>query len=434
MSQRRQFLDYFFRTLKNTDYALLKFIYSSTDELPETSDIDIAIHIQDRKEILNIILRGQNIAYTHVYEKSFVLFVSILFKDDSYLEIDLINRFDRKGIIYLEADELIDNAVTRKDGLKVASDNHNFEYIMLFYHCNGADVPLRYREYFSTFSFQQRTALFTYLTSRYKVTINTLDDLYRVRTRFARKIQTSIQQYDVNRQPLRFVNKLRYKQDAIRDIVYNRGITITFSGVDGAGKSTVLEKVNETLQKKYRQRTVVLRHRPELLPILSSLLHGRKKAEKRAKETLPRQGKNTGYISSLVRFLYYYTDYVLGQFYVYLRYTLRGYTVLYDRYYFDFIVDHRRSNMELPGWLTRLFYRLIFKPEVNIFLYADADVIRARKQELSSEDILTLTNGYRNLFEALSKKSRQQYIAINNINLEETLQHVMKACVKATIM
>jgi thymidylate kinase len=173
--------------------------------------------------------------------------------------------------------------------------------------------------------------------------------------------------------------------------MHQRGITVTFSGVDGAGKSTIIEEVRQTLQKKYRQKIVVLRHRPSLLPILSSVVHGKSEAEKRTREKLPRQGTNKSVVSSLFRFTYYYLDYLVGQYYIYFRYTLRGYTVLYDRYYFDFIIDSRRSNIVLPKGFMKWCYHFIFKPQVNVFLFASPEIIRSRKQELSQEDITSLT-------------------------------------------
>ena len=78
------------------------------------------------------------------------------------------------------------------------------------------------------------------------------------------------------------------------------------------------------------------------------------KAEFEAAQKLPRQVSNFGKFSSLLRFAYYFTDYLLGQFYIYLNYTLRGTVVLYDRYYFDFILDSRRSNINNPEILLRV--------------------------------------------------------------------------------
>ena len=222
--------------------------------------------------------------------------------------------------------------------------------------------------------------------------------------------------------------------DVIRDLIHNRGIIVTFSGVDGAGKSTILESVRQSLQMKYRQRVVVLRHRPSLLPILSSIRYGKQNAERKTTEVLPRQGKNNSKISSLFRFAYYYLDYLLGQFYIYFRYAFRGYTVLYDRYYFDFIIDSKRSNIVLPKSFLKLFYYFLFKPNVNVFLYAAPEIILSRKRELSSEDIQSLTAEYRELFDELSKGGKtKKYMVINNTDLNLTLDIVMKQCISAAL-
>ena len=264
--------------------------------------------------------------------------------------------------------------------------------------------------------------------------LNTLDELFITSERESKKIIQKIHEHSDNHKVLRSLNFLRYLTDVFRDMIHNRGIVVTFSGVDGAGKSTLLESVRDNLQMKYRQRVKVLRHRPSLLPILSSIHYGKKRAEIRTTNQLPRQGSNTSKLSSLIRFLYYYLDYLFGQFYIYFKYTLRGYIVLYDRYYFDFIIDSKRSNIVLPKSFLRLFYYFLFKPNVNVFLYAAPEIILSRKRELSSNDIQNLTAEYKALFEDFSKSGRkQQYMVINNTDLNHTLDLVMKECISATL-
>lgn len=434
MNQRRRYIDYFFREISGLRYALLKFTHATTDEIPESSDIDMVIAQNSRREFLEIIGKGENIKRIHLSKKSFATYVSLLFNDGSYLEIDLLFRFDRKGIIYLDPEEILDNAEELSGGISVASKSHNFEYILLFYLLNGASVPPRYRDYFTSFSFEQRAEIFTHITARYKVNINVLDELYDFNARFTKKIVSYVHARKENRGHHLLIHKLRYGRDLIHDALHHRGITVTFSGVDGAGKSTIIEEVRQSLQQKYRQKIVVLRHRPSLLPILSSFRYGKSEAEKRTREKLPRQGNNKSGISSFFRFLYYYLDYLLGQYYVYFRYTLRGYTVLYDRYYFDFIIDSRRSNIVLPKGFLRFCYTFIFKPQVNVFLFAPAEVIYSRKQEMSINDISALTSEYKELFDELGRDNkREQYLVINNINLDETLNRIMNECVSAAI-
>ncbi|MFM2047800.1 MAG: hypothetical protein RI955_346, partial [Bacteroidota bacterium] len=221
------------------------------------------------------------------------------------------------------------------------------------------------------------------------------------------------------------VNKINYMADTIKDWFQWDGIVITFSGVDGAGKSTIIENIKAKVEKQMRCRTVVIRHRPSLLPIISALQHGKAKAEQMSMQTLPRQGKNKSSVSSLIRFAYYYFDYFVGQFYVQLKYVSRGYVVLYDRYYFDFVHDARRSNIDLSKNFTEPFYSFLLKPKLNFFLTAPADLILKRKQELSAETINELTAEYTAHFAKLSKKfSNSKYLVVNNIVLDETIETI----------
>jgi thymidylate kinase len=110
---------------------------------------------------------------------------------------------------------------------------------------------------------------------------------------------------------------------------------------------------------------------------------------------------------------------------VYAKYILRGYIVLYDRYYFDFIVDGKRSNIIINKGFIRGLYFFVYKPELNIFLYAKPEVILKRKKELSSEDIKQLTTSYQDLFNKLGDTS--QYICIENLDKGDTLNRIEQA-------
>ncbi|MDN5396077.1 MAG: hypothetical protein L0G05_06095, partial [Chryseobacterium sp.] len=202
--------------------------------------------------------------------------------------------------------------------------------------------------------------------------------------------------------------------------------------VDGAGKSTVISEVSELIEKRYRRPVKVLRHRPSLLPILSVWTKGKEKAHQDTVNSLPRQGNNKSSVSSLFRFGYYYTDYILGQFIIYLKYVLRGKIVLYDRYYFDFIADAKRSNIQLPKVVTETGYHLLMKPKFNFFLYAAPEKILSRKRELSYRSIVDLTTEYSTLFSKLNKKDQNvKYLSIENNDLDTTLDTIMNTIITA---
>ena len=70
------------------------------------------------------------------------------------------------------------------------------------------------------------------------------------------------------------------------------------------------------------------------------------------------------------------------------------------------------------------------KPKVNIFLTAPAETILKRKNELNVEDIKSLTDEYKLLFgDFANRYEKQRYLSINNINLSDTLNTVIKECI-----
>ncbi|MFY8034063.1 MAG: hypothetical protein ACOVMN_06055, partial [Flexibacteraceae bacterium] len=182
----------------------------------------------------------------------------------------------------------------------------------------------------------------------------------------------------------------------------------------------ILELIEKQLEN-WRYPVVRLRHRPSLVPILSSFKYGKEGAEQRAASSLPRQGKNNNQLLSIVRFSYYLLDYMIGQWYIKLRYVSQGKLVIYDRYYFDFMADPRRSNLNLPQWLTKLCWKFIQTPDLNILLLADPEIIIKRKQELSLETIGLLNKKYGNTFACLANKNPNAYLQINNTNISHTL-------------
>ena len=199
---------------------------------------------------------------------------------------------------------------------------------------------------------------------------------------------------------------------------------ITFSGVDGAGKTTILREFTKILEVKYKRQVKELRHRPSILPILSAIKHGKTLASEKTLEVLPRSGINKSKTSSLIRFTYYLIDYVLGQWFVYFKYTRKNILVIYDRYYFDFIVDARRTNIDLNSKFIKWFYRFVFKPDINVFLYASPEVILSRKQEMDRDSIEKLTKDYKILFEGYKQRDNEVYMCIENIDMLKTLNSI----------
>lgn len=410
--------------LRHTRYAALKLEVEDISALPVTSDLDLCIDRDDTGRLVQwLAAHGQVVSCT---EKrfSFMRRVTLILQDDSFLHIDCLWAIRRKHTTFMDIGEIIARADRLSSGVKVAATMHEVEYTWLFHLLNNSSVPDRQRERFLD-SIAHHLAI-DRLIWRYGLNTRP-EQLCTYDPSIRGKMSLQIRKrYAANRGLAYWRNRLAYLCDVIRQLRPSRGYLITFSGVDGAGKSTVIRHIAGSIDKELRMPVVVLRHRPSLLPILSAWKYGKTAAEEKSVQSLPRKGSEQAGIRSLLRFSYYYCDYLLGQLYIHMRYVYRGYAVLYDRYYFDFISDSRRSNLVVPSWLSYGLYRFLLKPDFNYFLFAPTETILKRKQELDEHTINTLNRKYLQLFTRLrSQDGNHTYDAVCNIELKATLHTIL---------
>jgi thymidylate kinase len=402
-----------FDFLLNKNYAAMKFPNMSPEKLSVYSDIDLFIDKDIKSDLSKYYSTHPLVKKISDINKSFMSSLQLIVASGSILNLDLIWQVKRKGLEILDADSILKNAYTNGFGVKMMDTYDNARYIGLFYALNNAAIPLKFQYYEELLRFSNKS-LDVQLYPRFLggVTNNGY-------------LKSFVKSQACNKKLSGIINKANYLIDSVRTVLFNQGIIITFSGVDGSGKSTVISHVKYLVEKQLRKRVVVLRHRPSILPILSAWTKGKAKAEMDTTQRLPRTGNNNNLLSSLARFAYYFTDYVIGQFLVHVKYVWKGYVVIYDRYYFDFISDSKRSNIVLPKPILKAGFNFIMKPRFNFFLYADAETILQRKNELDKTTVDHLNSEYLNQFEKLSHKgSHSKYVSIKNINLDDTLNQI----------
>ena len=404
-----------FDLLQNQEYAALKFNNGFPEQLSIYSDIDLVINKKTNQLLVSFLKNHALVSKITLNQRSFMNTVQVFLKDGTLLSLDLIWQLKIKNLQIMDANQIIANHFLNEYGIKNASSMDTSRFIMLFYILNNSEIPVKYLE--NEIAIENSKSTLDLI----------LKDPIEKNKKNKENVLNFIKSNRNNQNILGLKNTINYYTDTMKNSINNKGFIITFSGVDGAGKSTVIENIVLRIEKQLRKPVVVLRHRPSILPILSVWSKGKEQAHLDVIEGLPRQGKNKSALSSFIRFSYYYLDYLLGQFIVYFKYILRGKVVIYDRYYFDFINDSKRSNIVLSKKLTSFFYNFLLKPEFNFFLFADADIILKRKEELSKATIEKLTTDYHDLFESLQSKSNTLvYQPINNVDLEVTLNQVIK--------
>ncbi len=402
-----------FDFLLEKNYATIKSQNTYPEKINQFSDVDICADKSVNTELRHYLKNHPLVNSLHEVSKSFMSTQQMTFKNGDRLSIDLIWNIKRKGLEILDAKAVLKSAYINSYGVKTLDVYDNARYIGLFYTLNNKPIPDKYNYY------EEILSTSTSLLDKQ------LFPCFIDQTADKSNLLNFIKKQKSNKWLKGFINQLNYVLDCLKMPFKNSGTIITFSGVDGAGKSTVIEVLKYKVEKQLRKRVVVLRHRPSIFPILSAWKKGKTAAEQESVMNLPRLGTNKSMLSSLLRFSYYYMDYLIGQFLVHVKYTWRGYIVIYDRYYFDFMNDSKRSNILLPKFIFEAGFKFLMKPQFNFFLYADPATILNRKQELNKEAIETLTARYLNQFNELNlKDTSATYLSIKNIHLHETVHTV----------
>lgn len=167
------------------------------------------------------------------------------------------------------------------------------------------------------------------------------------------------------------------------------GKVIAFLGVDGAGKTTIIDGIQRVLSDATHNSVHIYHLRPTVLPPLSRLKPGAKRDVKTMSVDDPHGAPPSGFVGSLFRFIYLCSDYLIG-YWLKIRplVSKKPCVVIFDRYAYDMGLDQRRFRIRLPSWLVSSVLPLLPKPDVVICLYADPSVLVARKQELPLEEIV----------------------------------------------
>ncbi len=238
----------------------------------------------------------------------------------------------------------------------------------------------------------------------------------------------------------KYVNKKRFFKTRFRKIrfLWQRADRIIFRyrkytrafavlAPDGTGKTTFLDALIKELNYYYvndekDERCHVYHFRPTILPNLGAVGEKAGIMEQDTNWTDPHRNKPANPLSSFVRIAYYTLDYILGWQKCVRRDVHYDRFTVFDRYSYDFIVDPLRTKLGLPTWVRKFFVRLTPQPKIVFVLDANPEIIYARKQELTKEEITRQLGVYRKLADS-HKRFRK-------ISAEQTPEEMAKEAVE----
>ena len=395
-------------TKHKVGYAVLR----NHEQLPDrvgSRDIDLLVHPDDRAA-------ARGVAFD--LAKEFDLLISDLYDDDMFSSLWLYRRMNdgapftlsidffpgRRvyGVELYDVEDALSNLRSHR-GIPVVREPFVFLDKWLYHVMVGQPTPAKYDDLFAGIAERHFDELLAHLETFLgpedaRKAMRTVRD-GRSSTLQPRSVRERMGMLCARLNLQNLSGPLAFLAYRLRDQFRLRGLFLSISGPDGAGKNTVIDLVIEQLKAIYGEKAVNYAHfRPTMLPRIAEIA---KKA--RAVETVdenydePHRAKSSGFAGSAARLVYYWLDYMGGYFRSVHPVLRRREVMLFDRYYYDMIADSFRSRIALPMPLLRVMGRLLPLPQYAFFIRVDPKEIHRRKQELTMERIVELNGRYGDL-------------------------------------
>jgi thymidylate kinase len=381
---------------KLDEYEVSYCVLHTWEGLPEDlpSDLDIAVHPHDRDKLPAVFaaLRDQGFLpvqclnyFVNAYYFVFCWFGSMGFKS---VAVDVIFEHRRSGMLLMPGEALVAGR-RRHESFWIPSSVVQLHYLLTKKTLKGSMLPHTGRQLKSLIeevghSQAERVASDLYGAKWRKRVVNAcLDGTFpRILKQLSRLLQwTSIKRHPFA--PIRY-----FYADSLRCIqrwFQPTGVFVVVLGLDGVGKSSIVEQLVEKLGPAFRRHRI-FHFRPQLIkPQLKTGVPA----------TDPHGKPVRGAVGSVARLLGLFADFWAGYLFVSRPLLARSGLVIFDRYFHDIIIDNKRYRYGGPLWLPRVLARWI-PPLDPLFLVLDAevDVILSRKREVAPEELKRLRSLY----------------------------------------
>jgi thymidylate kinase len=182
-----------------------------------------------------------------------------------------------------------------------------------------------------------------------------------------------------------FVKRLFYRS------MFPSGLHIVFLGPDGCGKTSVTQRVVPLLDRAFFGTTYI--HFRFFL--------GRKKKARRSVND-PHGQASWSLPLSVSKVFYYWFDYFFGWWLIVWPKRVRSKLIVFDRYYYDMVVDPKRCRYGGPMWLVKQIGKFIVKPDMVIYLDVPPEILQERKKDVTFEESKRQREEYRKLMTGLN--------------------------------
>jgi thymidylate kinase len=370
--------------------------------LPEylPSDLDIVLAPKDLPKLEARLLNFPDTRLVNLLQHESTCYYFVLaFQEEGqlrFLQVDAAADYRRNGLVWFGAEELLDGRRRWKD-FWVASPEVEFKYLLVKKILKGT-VPersaARLKELVEELGEQSRELAAGLLGNHVgeKVVRWIQRGDWDTFQKHIRELQKVLKRQKLRQDPF---NPFRYWLPEIKRIGrrwrHPTGLFVVVLGPDGAGKSTLIDRLEADLSGAFRRTA-----RFHLMPGLF-----RKKGDG-SPVTNPHGEPPRSFLASLLKLVYYFFDYTLGYWLKVRPALVKSTLVLFDRYYDDLLIDPLRYRYGGPMWLARWLSRLIPRPDLWLILDVPEDELLRRKQEVPFEELHRQREAYRRLVSELS--------------------------------
>lgn len=381
------------------------FVFGEYANLPNNtgdSDIDVVIdykNLGQAKQILNDLYKKNGVILGSFYTNSTSLFYRFITPQWG-VQLDIFYKvFTYKGVIYYPIKNVV-NDIILHNNIKVLriQKGYYIDYLKEIIHLGKAKD-----KYIKGFIEE--------INSNYVYYKNEIEKLYgeKTATLILRNLSiNSLSNQCKNIQKSIFNNTPISKRCSIvlnQLILVKRlfqtkpGYVIAIIGTDGSGKSTIIHNITPILNEGFHNGIIYNHLRPNTIPDLGIILGKKEKRRNVMVVSNPHAEKQSGLIGSLIRWGYYMIDYTFGYFKaVYPVIHLKSKIFIFDRYYYDYYIDSKRSRINLPKWIIQIGEFFLPKPDLILCLGGDPKKIYERKPETSLEEVSRQTEALKKFY------------------------------------